>query len=341
MSSLATVPLGGTGLRVSRLGLGTAPLGDFYERLDEHQAIATVEAALAAGITLLDTSPHYGNGLAEHRTGTGLRSVPRDRVVLSSKVGRVMDPHRWGDVAPPARGFVGSLPHRPRFDYSYDGTLRSIEQSLLRLGTDRLDLVLIHDVDSWTHGEEMIEARYRQALDGATRALAELKAQGVIAGYGLGLDDHEMAERFLRDGEYDVVLLAGRYSLLEQPALASMMPRAQAAGTALILGGVFNSGILATGAVQGAKYNYAEAEPAILTLVTRIERVCAAHGVALPHAALQFALAHPAVASVVLGAVRPEEVTRNIAALQAVIPVGFWSDLKGEGLLDPAAPVPV
>ncbi|MCA1335604.1 aldo/keto reductase [Pseudooceanicola marinus] len=338
--TLPRVPLGGTGLCVSRIGLGTAPLGDFYAHLDDHQAIATVEAALAAGITLLDTSPHYGNGLAEHRTGTGLRSVPRDQLVLSTKVGRVMDPHRHGSVAAPARGFVGSLPHAARFDYSYDGTMRSIDQSLLRLGTDRLDLVLIHDVDSWTHGEAMIEARYRQALDGATRALAELKGQGVIAGYGLGLDDHEMAERFLGDADYDVVLLAGRYSLLEQPALATMMPRAQARGTALILGGVFNSGILATGAVPGAKYNYAEAGPDVLDRVARIERICAAHGTALPHAALHFALAHPAVASVVLGAVRPEEVTRNIAALQAEIPSALWADLRGEGLLDPAAPVP-
>lgn len=337
---LPRATLGRTGLTVSRIGLGTAPLGDFYARLDEHEAIATVEAALAGGITLIDTSPHYGNGLAEHRAGTALRTVARDAVVLSTKVGRVMEPSRRGAVAPPARGFVGSLPHRPQFDYSYDGTLRAMEQSLLRLGTDRLDLVLIHDVDSWTHGEAMIEVRYREALDGATRALGDLKAEGVISGFGLGLDDHEMAERFLGDAEYDVILLAGRYSLLEQPALATMMPKAQAAGTALILGGVFNSGILATGAVPGAKYNYETAPAEVMARVARIGAICTAHGVALPHAALQFALAHPAVASVVLGAVTPSEVTRNIAALRAEIPAALWSDLKAAGLLEPGAPVP-
>lgn len=334
------VALGETGLRISRIGFGTAPLGDFYERLDEREAISTVESALQAGINLIDTSPHYGNGLAEHRTGTALRSVPRDQVVLCTKVGRVMEPQRHGDPAPPARGFVGSLPHRPRFDYSYDGTMRSVEQSLLRLGTDRIDLLLIHDVDPWTHGEDQIETRYRAALEGATRALSDLKAQGVIAGYGLGLDDHDMAERFLGDADYDVILLAGRYSLLEQPALATMMPRAEASGTALILGGVFNSGILATGAVPGAKYNYDTAPPEVLARVARIEAICAAHAVPLPHAAVQFALAHPAVASVVLGGVRPAEVARNLAALETVIPSALWSDLKAERLLAAEAPTP-
>ncbi|MBN9058964.1 MAG: aldo/keto reductase, partial [Rhizobiales bacterium] len=161
----ARVPLGRTGLEVSRIGFGSAPLGDFFERLDERTAIGTVEAAIAAGITLIDTSPHYGNGLAEHRIGTALRSVPRDSVVLSTKIGRVMDAARHGSepLARPARGFVGSLPHRARFDYSYDGAMRSFEQSLLRLGTDRIDILLIHDIDGWTHGEDGVDARYCEA----------------------------------------------------------------------------------------------------------------------------------------------------------------------------------
>ncbi|MHC0052733.1 aldo/keto reductase [Actibacterium sp. D379-3] len=332
--------LGETGLRVSRIGFGTAPLGDFYDYLQEHEAIATVEAALRAGINLVDTAPHYGNGLAEHRTGTALRGVVRDEVVICTKVGRVMQPQRQGKPAAPARGFVGSLPHRPCFDYSYGGTMRSVEQSLLRLGTDRIDLLLIHDIDPWTHGADRIETRYREAVEGATRALSDLKSQGVIAGYGLGLDDHEMAERFLGDADYDVILLAGRYSLLEQPALATLMPKAKAAGTALILGGVFNSGILATGAVDGARYNYETAPPDILARVARIAAVCAAHAVPLPDAAVQFALAHPCVASVVLGGVKPAEVIRNLTTLETVIPPAFWSDLKSEGLLAQDAPTP-
>lgn len=332
--------LGETGLRVSRIGFGTAPLGDFYARLEEHEAIATVEAALRAGINLVDTAPHYGNGLAEHRTGTALRGVARDEVVICTKVGRVMQPRRQGKPAAPARGFAGSLPHRPQFDYSYDGAMRSVEQSLLRLGTDRIDLLLIHDTDPWTHGADRIEARYRDAVEGATRALSDLKSQGVIAGYGLGLDDHEMAERFLGDADYDVILLAGRYSLLEQPALATLMPKAKATGTALILGGVFNSGILATGAVAGARYNYETAPPDIMARVARIEAVCAAHAVPLPDAAVQFALAHPGVASVVLGGVKPAEVLRNLAALETVIPPALWSDLKSQGLLVQDAPTP-
>ena len=338
--TLSLVDLAKTGLRVSQIGFGTAPLGDFYDRLDEHEAISTVEKALRAGINLIDTSPHYGNGLAEHRTGAAMRSVPREMVVLCTKVGRIMQPLRQKTQAKNARGFVGSLPHQAQFDYSYDGTMRSVEQSLLRLGTDRLDLLLIHDVDPWTHGTDQIEARYREALKGATRALSELKSQGVIAGYGLGLDDHDMAERFLGDAEYDVILLAGRYSLLEQPAMSSLMPKAQASGTALILGGVFNSGILATGAVAGAKYNYDTAPDDIMDRVARIEAICATHLVSLPHAAVQFALAHPAVACVVLGGVHPSEVSRNLAALETEIPTALWSDLKSESLLANDAPIP-
>lgn len=339
---LARVPLGRSGISVSRVGFGSAPLGDFFEKLDERTAIGTVEAAFAAGINLVDTSPHYGNGLAEHRIGTALRSVPRDSVVISTKIGRVMTPAAPADAptVPPARGFVGSLPHRPRFDYSYDGVMRSFEQSLLRLGTDRIDILLIHDIDAWTHGEDQVEARYREAMGGAYRALSDLRGQGVIKAIGLGLDDHDWCERFLRDGDFDAVLLAGRYSLLEQPALPTLLPLALEKGVGVMLGGIFNSGILATGAVPGARYNYEAAPPEILDRVARIDAVCRSHGVALPDAAVQFVLGHPAIASLVLGAVKPSEIIRNLAALDRTVPPGLWSDLKTEGLLDPDAPVP-
>ena len=329
--------LGRTGLEVSALGFGTAPLGDLYTRLDDATAIAAAERALALGINLIDTSPLYGQGLAEHRCGTVIRRVPRQDIVVCTKVGRWMDPfHGPGNDS----RFAGGQPHRAVVDYSYDGTMRSVEQSLLRLGTDRLDLLLIHDVDVWTHGRDAIEDRFREAMAGAYVALDRLRAEGVVAGIGIGVNEAEMCVRFAQAGSFDTMLLAGRYSLLEQPALAQFLPLAERQGIGVLLGGVFNSGILATGAVPGAKYNYQDAPPHIMAKVTELQRVCDAHGVALPTAALHFALGHPAVVSVVLGAQSPQEVERNVAALASQVPSALWADLKAQHLLERDAPVP-
>ena len=340
MSALSAIPrhpLGRTGLQVSAIGFGAAPLGDLYARLDDNAALGAVERALTLGINLIDTSPLYGHGLSEHRCGSVIRRVPRDRVVVCTKVGRWMDPlHGRGNGS----GYVGGQPHRAVIDYSYDGTMRSVEQSLLRLGVDRLDLLLIHDVDVWTHGADQIEDRFRQAMAGAYVALDRLRSEGVVAGIGIGVNEAGMCVRFAGAGSFDAMLLAGRYSLLEQPALTEFLPLAQRQGIGVLLGGVFNSGILATGAVAGAKYNYRDAPPEILAKVARIERVCVAHGVALPTAALHFALAHPAVASVVLGAQGPEEVERNVAGFSSTVPAVLWRDLKAERLLNADAPVP-
>ena len=340
MASQSALPrraLGRTGLQASVLGFGTAPLGDLFLQLDDETAIAAAERAFELGVNLLDTSPLYGYGLSEHRCGTALRRVPRQDVVLCTKVGRWMDPfHRPENRA----GFVGGQPHRPVVDYSYDGTMRSVEQSLLRLGTDRIDLLLIHDVDVWTHGAAAIEDRFREAMAGAYVALDKLRSEGVVAGIGIGVNEAEMCVRFAQAGTFDVMLLAGRYSLLEQPALKEFLPLAQRQGLAVLLGGVFNSGILATGPISGAKYNYQDAPPEILGRVTEIKRICDAHGVALPTAAMHFALGHPAVASVVLGAHSPQEVERNAAALTTKVPGALWADLKAAHLLDPDAPVP-
>jgi D-threo-aldose 1-dehydrogenase len=340
MGAAHTLPrrsLGRTGLEVSVLGFGTAPLGDLFVRLPDDIAIATVERAFALGVNLLDSSPLYGRGLAEHRCGTALRRVVRRDIVLCTKVGRWMDPFRS-----PAdnSGFVGGQPHRAIFDYSYDGAMRSVEQSLLRLGTDRIDLLLIHDVDVWTHGKDAIEQRFREAMSGAYVALDKLRGEGVVKGIGVGVNEADMCVRLAKSGSFDTMLLAGRYSLLEQPALAEFLPLAQQQGIGVMLGGVFNSGILATGAVSGAKYNYRDASPEILDRVGRIERICAAHHTALPTAALHFALGHPAVASLVLGGVTPQEVERNVAALSIKVPQALWNDLKAAHLLDADAPVP-
>lgn len=345
MSKQRSMPsrrLGRTGLPVSAIGFGAAPLGDLYARLDDATAIATVEAAGAAGITLFDTSPHYGNGLAEHRCGTALRRMARDGIVLSTKVGRRMEPGAPVEKPRPdaiSPGFAGGLPHKAVFDYSYDGTLRSVEQSLLRLGTDRIDLLLIHDVDVWTHGDAL-EPRFKEAMEGAYPALERLRAEGVVKGIGLGVNEADMCVRFAEAGDFDTMLLAGRYSLLEQPALDVFLPLALRKGIGVMLGGVFNSGILATGAVAGARYNYAAPPGSVIEKVRSIEAVCARHMVPLAHAALRFPLGHPAVSSVVLGAVSPTEVERNLQALDTVIPQSFWDDLKAAGLLAARAPTP-
>lgn len=329
--------LGRTGLKVSALGFGGAPLGDLYARLDEAQAIATVEAAVASGVTLIDTSPLYGHGLSEHRIGAALRRVGRENVLLCSKVGRVAQPFAGRGNG---SGYLGGLPHGMRFDYSYDGTMRSLEQSALRLGTDQIDIVLIHDVDIWTHGADAIENRFFEAMAGAYRALDKLRAAGTVKAIGVGVNEAEMCERFAHAGDFDTMLLAGRYSLLEQPALASFMPLAQKKGIGLMLGGVFNSGILATGPVTGAKYNYKPAPPEILARVAAIETVCRRHAVPLRRAALQFPLGHPAVSSVVMGAVSPAEVADQLAEIAAPVPSELWSALKAEGLLGADVPVP-
>jgi D-threo-aldose 1-dehydrogenase len=333
----------GQNLKVSEVGFGSAPLGDLYEKLDEETAYATLKAATKAGVTLFDTSPHYGNGLAELRCGAALRSLPRNSFVLSTKVGRRMAPFEQhgstaADVISP--GFAGGVPHRSVFDYSFDGTIRCVEQSLLRLGLDRIDILLIHDVDVWTHGQENVDQRFSEAMGGAYKALDRFRNEGTVKAIGVGLNEADMCERFAQAGDFDVMLLAGRYSLLEQPALETFLPLAQKKQIAIMLGGVFNSGILATGTTAGARYNYRPAPPEILDRVRRIEATCARHDVSLRRAALHFGLAHPAVVSLVLGGVRPSEVTENIRDVEQSVPRELWLDLKRAELLSSMVPTP-
>lgn len=338
MTALPTRPLGRSGLTVSILGFGGAPLGDLYDLLDDEIAMRAVATAADLGVTLFDVAPLYGRGLAEHRFGTVLKRLPRASFVLSTKVGRWLKPAPGGPRSPSR--YRGGLSFDPVIDYSYDGAMRAFEQSLQRLAVPSIDIALIHDVDVWTHGKDAIEARFREAMDGAYRALDELRRAKVVKAIGVGVNESAMCVRFADAGDIDAVLLAGRYSLLEQPALADFLPLAEQKGIGVMLGGVFNSGILASGAVVGAKYNYRPAPDDVLDRVKRIERVCASHGVALPVAAMHFALGHPAVSSLVIGAVTPAEVTRNVAALTARVPASLWSDLKREDLLSTHAPVP-
>jgi D-threo-aldose 1-dehydrogenase len=331
----------GEGLTFTVVGLGTGPLGELFERLDEKTAIATVEEALASGVRVFDSSPHYGNGMAESRIGAGLRRAKRDEILVSTKIGRIMDPfgkkpEARKDVVTP--GFAGGYPHAPRFDYSYDGAMRSIEHSLLRMGLDRLDIVLIHDCDVWTHGKDEAPARFREAMSGAYRALDKLRNEKVVKAIGFGINEADTCVKFAKAGDFDVAMMAGRYTLIDQTGLAEFLPLALERSMGVMLAGVFNSGILATGSGPGAKFDYADAPAAVLAKVKAIEEICRKHKVTLRQAALQFAMAHPAVVSIVLGAVKPEEVKANAHDASVDIPASLWSDLKSAKLLDATAP---
>lgn len=324
--------IGTTDLRVTPLGFGGAPVGNLYTELTEREAAGAITTAFDAGIRYFDTAPLYGHGLSEHRIGNALRHRPRDDFVISTKVGRRLYPTDPGEMD--CGQFPGCLPFRPEFDYSGDGALRSLEDSLQRLGTHRVDIVLIHDIDHWTHGTpEATEARYREAMEGAYPALHRLREKGVIGAIGAGVNEWEVCQRLAQHGDFDCFLLAGRYTLLEHEPLHSFLPLCEKKSISVIIGGPYNTGILATGAVAGAYYNYEPAPADIMYRVQRIEEVCRAHSVPLPAAALQYPLRHPAVASVIPGARSEAEVRENVRLLQAGIPSAFWSDLQTEGLI--------
>ncbi|MBX6324155.1 MAG: aldo/keto reductase [Rhodospirillaceae bacterium] len=336
---LKTRPLGNSGLTVTVLGLGGAPLGDLYERIPEKRALKTIEAAWQQGIRVYDTAPLYGYGLSEHRFGHVLRQRPRDQYVLSTKVGRYLEPEAPAKID---RGqWAGGLNMRPVFDYSYDGAMRAVEQSFQRLGIERIDVLLIHDVDIWTHGSrETWEQRLKEAMEGAYKALDKLRASGAVKAIGIGVNEIEPCLRFLEGTDINVLMLAGRYTLLEQEPLDRLLPVVQSRNVGILLAGPYNSGILATGPVPGAKYNYREAPPEIMDKVGRIKAVCDRYGVPLAAAAIQFPLGHTSVAAIMAGAVRPEEVERNRALITTPIPPDLWAELKRDGLLRQDAPVP-
>lgn len=338
-SALPRRKLGRTGLEVTALGFGSAPLGDIYEVLDDATAIGAVETAAKSGVTFFDTAPLYGQGSAEHRIGTALRRQPKGSFVLSSKVGRVLSPAPNGRIK--TSRYVGGLEFNVTNDYTYDAAMRSHEASLQRLGLSKVDILLIHDADAWTHGPVEGPKKYREAMDGAYKALVKLREQGVIKGIGIGVNDPIYAANYLTEGDFDCFLLAGRYSLLEQPALAGVLPIAEKKNLGVILGGVFNSGILATGPVADARYNYQPAPPEIIDKVKKIERVCGAHKIPLATAAMHFCLGHKAVSTLALGAVKPDEVQRNVAAISTKVPAALWADLKAEKLIDAHVPTPL
>ena len=340
MDPLSTRTLGRTGVALTRLGFGTAPLGDLFTTVSDGDAQAAIDAAWDGGVRYFDTAPWYGRGQSEHRLGRGLYRRPRQDFVLSTKVGRVLRAAR--DEAAFDRGmWAGGLPFPHRFDYSYDGIMRAFEDSQQRLGLARIDLLLIHDLDLQYHATPArVTAQLTELATGGWRALSELKEAGLVRGIGAGINERGMIARFLDLVDLDFFLVAMPYTLLDQAVLDDEFPACAARGVGLVIGAVFASGILATGAVPGAKYAYAEATPEMLARVARIEAACARHGVSMAAAALQFPFGHPAVASVIPGALGAEQVGRNLAAFREAIPGQLWDELKRAGLLREDAPVP-
>ncbi|PZP91706.1 MAG: aldo/keto reductase [Variovorax paradoxus] len=322
-----------------RLGLGGAPLGNLFRAVPPAEAQAVLAAALDHGCRSFDTAPHYGNGLSEQRFGQALRGLPRERFVLSSKVGRLLRPE--AQAARDQNGYVDVLPFTQRWDYSAAGTRRSVEDSLQRLGLARLDVAYVHDCDAATHGDAYPRV-LAQVLGETLPTLRALQREGLVGAIGLGVNDVQVCLDVLAGADIDCLLLAGRYSLLDHSALPALLPLCVQRGVRIALGGAFNSGILATGVLGGAepRFNYARAPQAWIERTAAIERTCADHGVPLRAAALQFPLAHPAVDIVVAGAQDLAQWEDSRAMLAQPIPAAFWQALRTQGLLPHDAPTP-
>ena len=331
--------LGTGGISFTELGFGAAPLGNLYRAISEDAAQGILARAWAGGVRYFDTAPLYGLGLSETRINHFLRGKRRDDYVISTKIGRHLRAcapdkrdgfGKWFDV--PARNEI--------FDYSYDGVMRSLDASLERLGMDRIDILYAHDLDVFTHKSQLaLDARLAEFMAGGYRALLDLRDQGVIRAFGAGVNEWQPCQWLLEHGDFDLFLLAGRYTLLEQQALATFLPMAHQRGVGIIIGGPYNSGILATGPRPGAFYNYDPAPDWVIARVGALQAMCSAHGVRLVDAAFQFPLLHPAVVSIIPGGQGVTEMDSNLAAARAAIPPELWKELKHEGLLQADAPI--
>jgi D-threo-aldose 1-dehydrogenase len=318
---------------ISGLGFGGAPIANLYTEVSDEDALATVDAAWDAGVRYFDTAPHYGLGLSERRLGAALADRPRSEFVLSTKVGRVLEPFGGPgfDTGLDDAGFLVPATHRRVWDFSADGVRRSLDSSLERLGVDHVDIVYLHDPDN----------HWEQAVSEGLPALQSLKEQGVIRAIGVGMNQWQMPERFIRESSLDYVMLAGRYTLLEQDSLASFLPLCLERNVSVVAVAIFNSGLLARPEVPAdATYNYAAAPAEVIDRARRIADVCKRHGAVLPQAALQFPFGHPAVKAIAVGARTPSEITENAQLLAETVPAELWTDLKAEGLLEADVPTP-
>ncbi|MER5533001.1 aldo/keto reductase [Streptomyces mirabilis] len=331
MSTLGRSTLGNSGVEVSALSFGAAGIGNLFTAVSDEQACETVDAAWSGGIRYFDTAPHYGIGLSERRLGAALRDRPRSDYAISTKVGRLLEPtaaDAGGDDL--ADGFAVPATHRRVWDFSAEGVRRGIAASLERLGLDRVDIVYLHDPDD--HAEQAFHEGYP--------ALERLRSEGVVGAIGAGMNQAEMLTRFVRDTDVDVVLCAGRYTLLDHAALTELLPAAQERGTSVVIGGAFNSGLLADPR-PGATYNYATAPAELLDRALRLKEIAERHGTTLRAAALAFPAAHPAVASVLAGARSAHEVRDCVEQFTTQVPEDFWRELREAKLLPEDAPVPV
>ncbi len=330
--------LGNGGLTFTELGFGTAPLGNLYRAIGDEEAGALLDLAWASGVRTYDTAPLYGLGLSETRLNRLLRGKPREAYVLSTKVGRLLKA-----VSPEDRDGFGKwfdVPSRKEvYDYGYDGVMRSLEFSLERLGADRIDILYVHDLDMANHKrQDVLEAKRAELMQGGYRALVSLRDQGVIRAFGAGLNEWQACQWLAERGDFDLFLLAGRYTLLEQEALDSFLPLCVQRGIGVVIGGPYNSGILATGPRAGAHFNYELAPPEVLDRAARLQAVCERHHVRMLDAAFQMPLRHPAVVSVIPGGQGVVEMRSNLAASRTEVPTVLWAELKAEGLLRPDTP---
>jgi D-threo-aldose 1-dehydrogenase len=333
--------VGKTKLEVTTLGLGGAPMGGFRANISDAEAVGLTDTAYELGVRYFDTSPFYGYGRSELRMGAGLREKPRDDYVLSTKIGRIMHAMTPGEK-PPADFRENGLPgFAPVFDYTYDGVMRSLEHSYFRLGISRIDIALVHDVDFWTIKDRaVLDQRFKTVMDSGFKALDELRRAGVIGAIGVGINESDTSLRFIQAGDFDCMLLAGRYTLLEQGGLEAFLPECVKRGVSVILGGPYNSGILTGGVTDNTTHDYVQAPAHLIEKARKIEAVCKRHGVELGAAAMQFPLFHPALCAVIPGALAAREVKQNVERLSVKIPTELWSELKREKLLDPSAPTP-
>jgi len=323
----------------TELGFGSAPLGNLFHALSEEEAQTALAAQWAAGLRYIDTAPLYGLGLSETRINHFLRGKPRESYVISTKIGRLLKVCR-----PEERTGIGKFFDTPArqeiYDYSYDGVMRSLEFSFERLGIDSIDILFVHDIDVFNHETHARrDAHVADLMKSGYKALVKLRDEKVIKAFGAGVNEWQVCEMLANQGDFDLFLLAGRYTLLEQDSLESMLPLCQKRGIGIVIGGAYNSGILASGPVAGATYNYSPAPQHVLDRVARIQAVCERHGVKLVEAALRFPLMHPSVVSVIPGAVSPKQIELNNRILAANIPPAMWAELKTEGLLREDAPV--
>ena len=325
--------IGDTELEVTEYGFGGASLGNLYHVVSRDDAMDALDAAWSAGMRYFDTAPHYGFGLSERRFGDYLRMKPRNSYVLSTKVGRLLTPVPEDQV--PKLGFVEPLPFRIDYDYSYDAIMRSVEFSYARLGLNKIDILYVHDIGVYTHGVEKTKVHLRQLLDGGLKALEELKKAGTISAYGLGVNEVQICVDVLRRAPLDCILLAGRYSLLDRSAEAELIPLCHDRKTSLVIGGVFNSGILATGPVAGAHFDYGPATPEIQSKVREMMKIAAAGDYPLAAAALEFPLHEPAVATVLVGTAKASSLTRNMKLLKSKIAASEFEKYRPHTVVQP------